>query len=1089
MTARRKSTRLAMAVSSILAAPAIATGFALVAGLALAPEARAQETAAQLGGLVVDSGGEPVAGVQVNVVHLPSGTSSSATTNASGQFVATGLRVGGPYTITASSSGFETAAVENVYAELGRRATVTLTLIPTAQLAEIEVTAAGMGTTAIGVGTEFTAETIANAPSINRDLKGTLRIDPKAWIDPTNSDALEVAGTNNRYNTLTVDGVRQSDDFGLNNNGYPTQRSPISLDAVEAVSLQTAPFDVEYSSFRGATINVVTKSGTNEFTGSMFYYTYDDSLVGDKSEDSDYEFAFEEDKWGVSVGGPIIKDKLFFFGSYEKLDRKAPQDYGPTGSGAAIEVPGVTQEQYDQIIQITKDVYDYDPGTTLSSLPEEDEKIFAKLDWNISDTQRASLSYQSTEGNEVIQTNNSASQRDLSTPSDWYNRAITLEAYTFQLFSDWSEVFSTEIKLGRKEVETLQDSLQGTDFANFRVCTATTGSASPATCSNPAAEVYIGPDVFRHANYLTNDLDQFKLKGSFFLGDHTLSGGYEREVLDIFNLFVARSKGEYFFNSITDYQNRLASQLDYTNAYTNNADDGAAAFSYDLDAFFLQDSWQVTPEFELQAGLRYEMWSSSDVPLYNEKFDERYGFDNQETLDGRDLWMPRIGFNWQADENTQLRGGVGLFGGGTPNVWISNSFANDGVTVVSQRIRPVANVDGYNIPQSVLDTHETLRGDGPVNAIFPNFEIPSQWRYNLGIEHYFANDWRMTVDVIHSRVQDEVVWQDIRLVQTGTAPDGRPIYSQAADGRNSSVQDIVLGNTDQGKSTIFTIDLSKSWETKAGYFDLYTGYGHQDVQDVNPGTSSQASSNWDYLATSDPNNPELSTSNYEIAHRLTFALNWKKAFFSDAYTSAGLFLESRSGRPYSYTFGRNSTIFGDPRQSARQRQLFYVPLVDDPNVVYQVTACPTGVTCTPELLAARSAAFEANVNAFIDNSGLSRYRGQIAPRNAFFSPWVTTADLRVAQEIPLGWQDLRAVVTFDIENLTNLLNSDWGRLEQVSFPYVSPVLDAVSINSEGQYVYRPIDQTVADPTAQAPNKSGSALPSVWRIQLGFRIEF
>jgi len=144
---------------------------------------------------------------------------------------------------------------------------------------------------------------------------------------------------------------------------------------------------------------------------------------------------------------------------------------------------------------------------------------------------------------------------------------------------------------------------------------------------------------------------------------------------------VARSKGEYFFNSITDYQNRLASQLDYTNAYTNNADDGAAAFSYDLDAFFLQDSWQVTPEFELQAGLRYEMWSSGDVPLYNENFDERYGFDNQETLDGRDLWMPRIGFSWQADENTQLRGGVGLFGGGTPNVWISNSFANDGVTV------------------------------------------------------------------------------------------------------------------------------------------------------------------------------------------------------------------------------------------------------------------------------------------------------------------------------------------------------------------------------------------------------------------------
>jgi len=343
MSARRKSTRLAVAVSSILAAPAIATGFGLVAGLALAPEVRAQETASQVGGIVLDAEGKPVAGAQISIVHVPSGTSSSATSNASGQFVVTGLRVGGPYTITASSSGFQSAAVENVYAELGRRANVTLTVLPTAQLAEVEVTAAGMAATAVGVGTEFTAETIANAPSINRDLKGTLRIDPKAWVDPTNSDALEVAGVNNRYNSLTVDGVRQSDDFGLNNNGYPTQRSPISLEAVEALSLLSAPFDVQYSSFRGSTINVVTKSGTNEFTGSMFYYTYDDSLVGDKSKDRDFNFAFDEEKWGFSVGGPIIKDKLFFFASYEKLDRQAPQDYGPTGSGAAVEVPGVTQ--------------------------------------------------------------------------------------------------------------------------------------------------------------------------------------------------------------------------------------------------------------------------------------------------------------------------------------------------------------------------------------------------------------------------------------------------------------------------------------------------------------------------------------------------------------------------------------------------------------------------------------------------------------------------------------------------------------------------------------------------------------------------
>jgi hypothetical protein len=1052
-----------MAVSSILAAPAVAAGFVLVAGLGFAPEVRAQETTAQLGGSVVDADGNPVAGATVTVLHVPSGTSRSAVTNASGQFVLTGLRVGGPYSVTAAASGSQGSIVENVYAELGRRANVSLVVAPTTVLAEVEVTAAGTAATAIGVGTEFTAETIASAPSINRDLKGTLRIDPKAWVDATNSDALEVAGVNNRYNSITVDGVRQSDDFGLNNNGYPTQRSPISLDAVEAVSLQTAPFDVQYSNFRGSTINVVTKSGTNEFDGAVYYYTYDDSLVGDKSKDRDFDFAFEEEKYGATLRGPILKDRLFFSLSYEKLDRKAPQDYGPTGSGAAIEVPGVTQAEYDQIVQVTRDLYDYDPGDRVSSLPEEDEKIFAKIDWNITDNQRASFSYQRTEGNEVIQTNNSSNFQDLSTPSDWYNRAITMDSYSLQWFADWTDVFSTEVKVARKEVETLQAALGGTDFANFRITTPSGG------------EVFVGPDVFRQANYLSNDLDTIKLKGNLFLGDHTVTFGYEREMLDIFNVFVPRSTGEYYFSSIDNYEARIASRLVYSNAFTNNSDDGAAKFSYDVDSFYIQDSWSVTPELELTAGLRFDTYSSSDKPLYNENFEDRYGFDNQETMDGRDLLMPRVGFNWQADDSTVLRGGAGLFGGGTPNVWVSNSFSNDGVIVVQQDIRSgaeLAGVDGYNIPQSVLDRHTTLRNDGPVNAIVPNFEIPSQWRYNLGIEHWFGNDWKLTADLIYSRVKDEVVWQDLRLAQVGTAPDGRPIYAPSTvndDRTSSSIQDIVLGNTDKGEATIFTVDLQKAWETRAGTVDLYLGYGHQDVSDVNPGTSSTASSNWDNVAVADPNNPVLATSNYEIEHRFTLAFNWKKAFFSDAYTSAGLFLERRSGRPFSYTFFGNGNTWGDPRQNSRNRQLFYVPEVNDPLVRYS------------------SAEFEANVNAWLDSSQLGRYRGQIAPRNGFNSPWVTTADLRLAQEIPLGWKDLRAMLTLDIENLANLINNDWGQLRQVPFSYMAPVLRATIDQQTGQYVYSPTNAN--DPNPQTARTSTSALPSVWRVQLGFRIEF
>jgi len=1046
-----------MAVSSILAAPALATGIGLIAALGVTTEARAQQTTSAISGYVLDAEGNAVAGAQVTVTHVPSGTRTTTSTNAAGQFSAAGLRVGGPYTVSASAGGYEGAAVENVYTEIGRRALVALSMVTTAQLAEVEVTAAAAGATAIGVGTEFTAEQIASVASINRDPKQTLRIDPKAWVDATNSDALEVAGVNNRYNSITVDGVRQSDDFGLNNNGYPTQRTPISLDAIEAVSLLTAPFDVQYSSFRGSTINIVTKSGTNEFDGSVYWYTYDDSFVGDKSKDRDFDFAFNEDIYGAALSGPIIQDKLFFALSYEKLEREAPQEYGPAGSGFPIEVADVSQADYDRIAQIASSIYDFEIGDRTTTLPEDDEKIFAKIDWNINDSHRASFSYQKTEGNEIIPSNNSSSRQQLSAPSNWYNRAITLDSYSVQLFSDWTDTFSTEFKYARKEVETLQDSLQGTDFAQMEITTTDGGT------------VFIGPDEFRHANYLTNDLDQIKLKGDLRLGDHTLSVGYEREMLDIFNLFVSASRGVYEFSSIDDFEARTASRLFYQNAFTNDANDGAAAFGYNVDSLYVQDAWQITPDFELQFGLRYESFSSSDKPLFNQNFFDRYGFSNQETLDGRDLFMPRLGFNWQVSDDTLLRGGVGLFGGGTPNVWVSNSYSNDGVTIVNQTYSDPAspvlqNVDGYNINPEALEDVSNLRGDGSVNAIDPGFEVPSQWKVNLGVEHFFADDWKFSADVILSRVKDEVVWRDIRLVQSGTAPDGRPIYSrQSQGGRSSGAQDLVLDNTDEGESVVFTVDLSKTWDTAAGTFDLYAGYGHQNVKDVNPGTSSTARSNWDNVAVSDLNDPDLATSNYEIAHRFTMALNWRKAFFKDAFTTAGLFLERRSGRPFSYTFasGTSGSVFGDPRQNSRQRQLFYVPSGPDDVILQDVTW--------------------DEFSAFLDQTGLSQYAGEIAPRNAFNSPWVTSLDLRLSQEIPLGIADTRAVVTLAIENLANLINNDWGQLRQVSFPYVSPVMDVAIDSESGKYIYKGEPRT--------PFYSTSALPSVWRMQLGIRVEF
>jgi len=1074
-----------------------------------APLTVAQETASQLSGIVVGEDGQPIAGAHVGIVHLPSGTSSNATTGAGGRFSTTGLRVGGPYRITARAEGMQDAVVEDLYTQLAQRTSVTLVAQPIETLASVEVTGASGRNVSIGAGARFGAQDVRELPSISRDIKDVVRIDPRAWVDPTNSDALEVAGVNNRYNTVTVDGVRQSDDFGLNNNGYPTQRSPLSVDAIEAVSVLTAPFSVEYSLFRGSTINMVTKSGTNEFTGSAFFYKGDDSLLGDQTKDVDVNLVFDEEIYGGTLGGPIIKDKLFYFLSYEKLEREAPQDIGATGSGFPVEVPNVTQEEYDDIRQIGLDVYGYDIGATLASAPEEDEKILAKLDWNITDTQRATLAYQRTEGNELVvnTTNNNPSLSRLGSPSNWYDREILMESTSLQLFSDWNEYFSTEFKIARKEVETAQVSLFGTDFGEMQIRTPGGGT------------VYIGSDEFRHANELTNDVDSIKLKGNFFLGDHTLTVGYEREMLDIFNLFVARSQGLWVFAPTLDidgavtatgtdnFAAQAATSLSYQNAFTNDAADGAATFGYDVDSFYVQDEWQATPDLKIQAGVRFDLFSSSDQPLLNQNFSGRYGFNKQSTLDGRDLMMPRIGFNWQWTPATTVYGGFGLFGGGTPNVWVSNSFSNDGVTVVRADIargtgNPLeASLDGgtgFDIPQDVLDFLATQRNDGPVNAIDPDFEVPSQYRWNFGINHTLPWDVELGAAIIYSRIKDEVLWQDIRLQQVGTAPDGRPIYGPRPDGRTStSIQDFLLTNTGEGEQTVFSVDASKTWRTSAGRFDAYLGYGHQDVKDVNPGTSSTASSNWDNVAVSDPNNPGLETSNYEIEHRFTGSFAWRKAFFGDYETSIALIGERRSGRPYSYTFGAGSLVWGDPRQDSRQRHLFYVP---DGDVIFE-GACTAGevgfVTgCTAEgafsSASAAAARFETDMNAYVEDQGLARFRGRIVPRNSHRSPWLSVLDLRFSQELPI-FRKTRGIITFDIENFANLIDNSWGQLRQVSFPYVTPVADAVRIATTGCpngaascYVYRPRSGQTEPVT---PFKAVSTLPSVWRLQLGFRIEF
>ncbi len=1044
----------------------LAGGVAVAAiATTIAGQAMAQETTADIRGTVVDASGNPVSGANVTILHVPTGTVVTKTTGGSGTFSGSGLRVGGPYSVIVTAPGMAAYRQDGIVTQLGSPFRMTAQLAPQTE-DEIVITATrgGFQNTAIGPGSSYSAADIASTASISRDLKDVLEKDPRVFIDRSFGDGFSVVGTNNRFNSFSVDGVGQNDDFGLNANGYPTQRSPVSIDIVEAVNLEIAPFDVEYGGFTGAAINAVTKSGTNEFHGGAQFLFSSDELSGDKIDGSKVNVSnFKDKTYEGHLSGPIVKDKIFFIGSYEQFDTSDPINTTLPST--------VTQADLDQISSISKSVYGFDPLGIPSSLPTSDKKYFAKVDWNVNENHRLVFAYQRTGGSNIRV--NNFRRNDVSFSSNWYRVSNTLKSYKAEWFANWSDKLSTEVKVANKTVNNGQIPLNGTGFAQFEIATPGGGS------------VFLGPDRFRQANRLSTHTFNVKAKADYQTGNHLITVGGEKQRLEVFNLFVQRATGLYTFDSITDFQNRVASSLDYGNAPSGISEDAAAHFDFSRYSAYIQDEWQVTDSLQVTGGFRYDVFDSHDNPSLNQNFVERHGFANTATLNGRDLIQPRIGFSWTYDDRTKVSGGAGLFTGGNPNVWISNSFTNDGIKI--NRFNPsllagldnntngipdyLENVDGFNVNPAVIGSF--VPGNGDVNATDPGFDLPSTWRYNLNVTHNFdlgrfGDDYRVKADFTYSEVNQAINYIDLRSVQVGTAPDGRPLLGDKPDAtsgagaRSSGTRDFLLTNTKKGHGKTFSVSVDKAYENG---FSFLAGYAYTKATDVNPGTSSTASSNYGNFSVANLLNTPAARSNYSIKHNFTFDFSYHKAFFGDYETGFNLTGLVRSGRPFSYNFKSGINPFGDSQQVKEDRQLLYVPAgpgaTDDPNVVY-------------------APGFDlAAFNAFISSAGLEKYRGKIVPRNAKTSPWWNTWDVRFTQEIPGLRKTHRTILSLDIENVGNLIKSKWGTLREVGFEYNNPVVETDIIG--GQYSFTKFSNPFAPRTVRGA--------SLWQIQLGIKYEF
>ena len=1046
----------------------VAIAVAMSVGLSTA--AMAQETSSGITGSVVGPQGAPAAGTVITVKHVPTGSVKTITANANGQFSLSGLRVGGPYEITMDSDKFEDATITDVYLSLSEPLNLSkFQLASQSDVERIEVTASQIASIAFGQkgpSSNFSLEDLQNAPAINRDIKDLVRADPRVYIDETFSDGIQCAGASPRFNSLTLDGMRLNDNFGLNSNGYPTESIPFSYDAIEQVAVELAPFDVEYGGFTACNINAVTKSGSNEVHGSAFYDFTSDSLKGDSIEGNDIDNGnYTEKRYGFTVGLPLISDKLFLFGAYEKKEGVRLHEYAGLSR--------VTEADLAEIVRISKEVYGYDPGGFKGSSPIEDEKLLLKVDWNINEDHRAAFTYNWNDGYTISESDTGTSR--LSFDGHFYERGAEIETITASLYSDWTPDFSTELRIGKTTLDNRQNSVDAdTGFGEVQI------SAGSTT-------VYLGPDDSRQANDLNWDNLTFKFAGTYLLGDHTITAGIEYEDLDVFNLFMQHRIGEYRFGSIANFEAGTPFSIDYNNAAgTNDPNDVAASFSFQTTTLYLQDDFYVNDDLTLLLGLRYDKWSSDDRPNYNSAFEEEYGFANTANLDGKDLWQPRVGFNYVLSDDMELHGGFGLYSGGNPNVWVSNAYSNDGVTQVfaderdipgwssgSTSIFDLDRVGGgapiVAPPQALFDYVADYPTDGSarfVVAMDPDFEIPTEWKYALGLTYLAPGDYLVQADILYTDKKDAATYIEPSRVEVGTGPDGRPVY----EGSNNT---FLLTNVkgDSGDATTLSLAVSKEYDFG---LDVSVAYAYNDSTDVNPMTSSVAGSNYANFATSDPNNPGAATSNYNIPHRFTLRVGYKHEFIDGYATRFNVFASANEGRGMSYTFGDVPRLdddgeieyvdvldqfYGDD-DTGGGRHLLYVPTVDDAKVVY-----------------ADGFDLEA-FNAFIASEGLSR--GKIAGRNATNGDWWTKVDVRISQELPAFAEGHRASAFFVIENLGNLLNDDWGVLKQGNF--VSESVVGASINDDGQYVYEEFfgaDQ----------RESYSTAASLWEIRVGINYRF
>lgn len=1034
-------------------------------------------TSSGIRGYVFNNENQPLAGSSVAVTYLPTNAKFTAVVTEKGAFNLQNLPVGGPYTIEITHVGNRKYTEANVALPLGQVYTMKVFLdAENQQLNTVEVRTAKAGSSRnlakTGASKNISRADIDRYPSLNRSLSDYTRFTPQ-------SSGLSFGGRNNRYNNIQIDGSQNNDIMGYGVGGGTATGAPggqagtqpISLDAIDEIQVVLSPFDVKQGSFTGAGINAVTRRGNNTTTGSVYGFGKNESLMGKSPDAKRTKYNnFTDYQYGFRLGGPVIKDKLFYFVNAEISRREEPLLYKANRGTGASDESAISAVVAQQISDYLKNNFQYETGRFDDiSKRTNSEKFFVRFDYLINAKNRLTVRHNYVNG---LRDDISNGLNSLRFENNKYIQTSKTNITVAELNTYFSNNVVNNLIVGYSNVRDNRE-IPGGPFPQVTIQLGASGS------------VVAGTEGYSPSAKQTQNLFQLTDNLDVIHEDHHFTFGTQNELFKFDNLFIQNIWGNYTYSSLASFLGNQAPSI-YQLTYSKVPDVAipTSIFRAMQLGFYAQDEYTAFEGLKVTAGLRVDIPVFLDKPLANEQFAGSFqaqGLRTDAKPKSQLLFSPRLGFNWDLnkDGNTILRGGTGIFTGRLPYVWLGNAYNNSGadlgrINATGTATAPIRlSGDVNNQPRTTAATSE-------IDLTDQNFKMPQVWRSNLAVDQKLPLGFVATVEGIYGKEMNAPYIQDLNLVQPAAKlADGRDLYP-AGTGRLNYAQYtnvFLLTNTNKGYQYSLTAQLQRNVAQGVSGSVAYTYAQSKDISSMN---STIASTNFrNNTIANNPNTPGLTFSDWNLDHRIIGTVSYRFQYLKSMATTVGLVYNGQSGLPYTYRL--NSDINNDGQT---QNDAMYIP-----KSASEIILVPTDATDTRT-----PAQIYEQLNAFIEQDPyLSKHRGQFAERNAARTPWSHIFDLHLAQDFYVGSGKIKhnLQLTFDVFNVGNLLNKDWGlvKLPSITTAQLPATLSGSILTYKGATTVNGVSNATYSYTPVSGSFVNAPFESRWRGQIGARYSF